>query len=230
MKDKEANSKISSTDIWQIIEQVLSKFDSRLKEVERKLSQIEAQQPQRILNETHVPESPHLLGGRTLSTSASGSLERLIRLPVCDICGKRLNQDFIVCFSCGKKLCEKCIVPFDNKNYCIECLKEIIPLSKKSFKVLVSIANEVTDIETISDITKISKGEVRACFVELSELKLITKRGASIFSKIQVSDNGMEAIGAFRRVYGEDNDAIQFEADLQRHVGNKIEQKRDFGI
>jgi aldehyde:ferredoxin oxidoreductase len=95
-----------------------------------------------------------------------------------------------------------------------------LPLSKKSFKVLVSIAHEVTDIETISGLTKISKGEVRACFTELSELGLIAKRGASIFSKLQVSDNGMEAIGAFHRVYGQDDDTIQFKAELQKHVGD----------
>jgi len=220
MSNKEAEKR-ESTSLWQIIEQTLLKFNERLEEVDKRLSRIEVQQSRRtILNETQVPESPKLLGGRTLMTSDSGTLERLIRLPVCDICGNRLDQDFFICSSCGKKICKsgRCGASFHNKTYCVECLKELLPLSKKHFKVLVLIASDVTDIKTISDLTKINKNEVRTCFEELLKLELIAKKGASIFSKIQATDYGIEAIGAYHQVYGEDKDVIKFQVDLQKHV------------
>jgi hypothetical protein len=207
-----------SVDLWQMIEQVLLKFDNRLKDIENRLSQIETKN-QTLLNETQVPEEPRLLGGRTISLLPSGTLERTIRLPVCDICGRRLQEEFVVCHSCGKKLCEKCIVAFDNRNYCLECLRNILPLTKKSFKVLMAIANEITCIETISDLTRMSRAEVRECISELLQLQLIAKKGASVFSKIQATDNGMEAIGVFSRIYGEDQDTVQFEVELKEHSG-----------
>jgi hypothetical protein len=80
---------------------------------------------------------------------------------------------------------------------------------------LQSIANEIGKVKTISELTKIPKNEVRACFEELLALKLIEKKGISILACYQVTDDGTSTISAFKQVYSSD-DVTQFYSELRK--------------
>jgi hypothetical protein len=200
---------------WQMLEGILNRFDQRLKELENKLNNMEKAEnpPDVIMDEKHIPEQRKgILEGRRISNS-QGVIERVMTFPVCDVCGLRLGEKFVVCPSCGKKLCDACSISFDNRNYCVACLRNRINLSKRSFLVLQSVANDVTNVKTISKLSKIPKDEICACLEELSVLKLIERKGISILANYHVTDEGTSAISAFKRVYSTD-DVTQFYSEL----------------
>lgn len=218
----EMDKEDSRQNAWQMLEGILNRFDERLKELENRLSNLEKAQaiPSVIMDEKHIPEQRKgILEGRRISNS-QGAIERVITLPVCDVCGLRLGEKFVACPSCGKKLCDECSINFDNRNYCLACLRKRINLSKRAFLVLQSVANDVTNVKTISELTKIPKDEVRACFEELLALRLMEKRGISILANYRVTDDGMSVISAYKQVYSSD-DVTQFYSEL-RKVSSKF--------
>ena len=205
--------------IVQTMEQMLTHFENRLNTLENRLNQLD---PNRnvILNERRVVERPGQLGGRTFTTSSTGTVQREIRICTCDICGHRIDEDFIIC-SCGKKICNSCAITYQNRNLCIDCLRNLIPLTKQAYKVLVAMANGVTDSNAISRITRIVKDDIVNLRNQLFALDLIIKRGISIFSELSITDKGLEAIGAYRQVFGGDPDIVQFDTELRRHLSER---------
>jgi len=203
--------------IWQIMEAMLLRFDARISELENRMNQLNAQS--KLLDEKVVVEEPKLLGGRSISTSPSGAIERIKRLPVCDICGHSLkpDEDFTVCLDCGKKLDTKCSIPYESRILCFECLRAKVALTKRSYKVLLAIASEITSTSSISKISKIEKDHVRASIEQLLHLNLIVKKGISVFSSLHTTDKGVEALAAYRQVYT-DEDVLQFETEIQENL------------
>jgi hypothetical protein len=203
-------------DAWHMLENVLSRIDEKLIEIEYRLRKLEGGQSSNvILEEKHVPEQRKgILEGKMISSS-QGGIERVITLPVCDVCGARLGEKFVACPSCARKLCDVCSIKFDNRNYCLSCLRNRIDLPKRTFLVLHSIASTVTSEKTISHVTKVPKDEVRACLEELLTLKLIEKKGLSVFSNYSVTDDGMSVLSAYKQVYASD-DVAQFYSELRK--------------
>jgi len=203
--------------MWQILEAISLRLDARISELENRIDRSNAQS--KLLDEKLVVEKEKLLGGRSISTSPSGSIERVRRLPVCDICGHSLKPDeeFTICLSCGKKLDSKCSISYENRIFCFECLRAKVPLTKRSYKVLLAVANEITSIASISDMSRMEKKDVRASIAELLDLNLMVKKGISIFSTLHMTDKGLEALAAYRQVYT-DEDVLQFETDVQKNL------------
>ena len=220
--------------VWQVLEQVLARIDNRLTQVESRLSQLENQneRPQTIFSEKHVVEAAGLLGGRELLTSpVDNRIMRVTRQPVCDSCGKALKIDekeFSICHSCGRKLCQQCGIKYTNTHYCVDCLRRLLPLNKGSYKILVAVANEVTRASIISELTKMPRKNVESCLTELLNANLTVKKGVAIFSKRSVTDLGLEAIAAFREVYGSDDDIAQFDLELRGYLTKKLSQVSPF--
>lgn len=207
-------------DAWQMIERILSRIDEKLIEIEYRLKKLESGQSSNvILEEKRIPEQRKgILEGKMISNSQSG-IERVITLPICDVCGSKLEEKFAVCPSCARKLCGLCSIRFDNRNYCLECLRGRIDLSKRAFLVLYSIASAVTNEKTISQLTKVPKDEVGACLEELRRLKLIEKKNLSIFSNFGVTYDGMSVLSAYKQVYTSD-DVTQFYSELGKIFRN----------
>jgi hypothetical protein len=206
--------------VIQNLEQTLTQFDTRLSTIENRLSQLESGRNV-ILNEQRVIERAGRLGGKTFLTSPTGGIEREIRIPICDVCGSRINEAFIICQGCGRKLCINCAIAYQNTNLCVACLRNLIPLTKQTFKVLVCIANGIDSADAIAKITHIPKDDVRKCRNLLTVLGLVLKKGVSIFSKICISDNGLDAICAYRQVFGKNDDIIQFDIELRSYLAEK---------
>jgi len=207
----------SLTGMLEVLEQTLSQMNSRLTELENRLNQVETGQV--LMDEQHIPAKTGQFGGKTLLTSTTGAVQREVRVTFCDVCGKRSEEEGLaLCYVCGRKVCaDRCLVKLGANFLCIECLKGQLPLSKKEFKVLIAIANEITNIYSISNVSSIEKDRVRASIARLLHFNLIVKRGVSIFSTLQITDEGLEALAAYRQVYT-DEDVAQFEAAIQKNL------------
>lgn len=179
------------------ISQSLSRFNSRLTELENRLNQNSSL----IMEERKIPDFQGSLGGRSFSTNRSGGIEKVIRIPVCDVCGEALAERFSICKNCGKKLCSNCAIHFSGQKVCLDCLKQQLPLSKRSFKVLLALANGMESLREISQIVQVKREDVEECLEELQSLELIGEKGLSIFSRIYVTDKGLEAISAYTKVF-----------------------------
>ncbi|MEM2271944.1 MAG: hypothetical protein QXP56_04670 [Archaeoglobaceae archaeon] len=174
------------------ISQSISQFNNRLNELENRLSQNSSL----IMEERKIPDFQGNLGGRSFSTNRSGGIEKVIRIPVCDVCGEALAEKFSMCKNCGKKLCENCAIHFSGQKVCLDCLKQQLPLSKRSFKVLLALANGIESLREISQVVQVKREEVEDCLGELQGLGLIDEKGLSIFSRVYVTDKGLEAMVA----------------------------------
>lgn len=208
-------------DVLRLIEQAISKLNARLNEIEARLTRIELMQQEKktILEESRVPEKESLLGGRTFLSSSTGEIERQIRIPICDICGRKLEESFAICQECGRKLClEKCAITFENRILCIDDLMKIIPLSKKAFKCLLCITNDVTRVKAISKLTHMTEQDVKESLSELMNSGFVTKKDIFIFSTLAVTDDGIEALCTYRQVYGNHEDVILFENELKKYL------------
>ena len=213
---------------WEMLEGTLTQLSTRLRNIEARLNQLETQhERQVVLNERRVIDNSGL-GGREISTNNQGAIERQILIGKCDVCGRRLFEDeaFKICSFCGRRLCSspsRCSVTLSNGNtVCTHCLMtRFFPLDKGLDKVCVCIANSVESIGTISNITHIDKKGVEHALTELKRLALVAKKGVFPFTSHHVLDRGLEAIGAYRQIWGEDYDILVFDAELRRHLSQR---------
>jgi hypothetical protein len=215
-------------DSWEIVEGILSQLNNRLSNIETRLNHLEAQRERQVVLSEHRSIDSSGLGGREISTDAQGTIQRQILIGKCDTCGRRLFDDeaFKICSSCGKRLCaspSKCSVTLsDGHTVCIRCLKtRVFPLNKSLFRVLISVAKDVGSIDAISKITHLDKRGVADALTMLNRLGLTIRRGILLFASHHILDRGMEAIGSYRQIWGEDYDMLVFGAELRRHLSQR---------
>jgi predicted transcriptional regulator len=201
----------------------LSQVDSRITQME---SQRQQQSSQPLLSEVRVPEREKgILGGRTVTSQGSG-LQREIRTPVCDICGKALTEDFSVCAKCGRKLDQACVKIFKGQKICFECLRRDVPIQPRDYLVLACVANRVSDVATISKLTKVPEENVRTSIDDLLSAGLIEKKGMLLFSELQITDEGMNAFSAYRSVFGSDYESLVLDKELRKYLRGRSRASR----
>jgi hypothetical protein len=59
------------------------------------------------------------------------------------------------------------------------------------------------------------------CKKNLEKKGLVRSKGFLFFKEIEVSDEGLEAIAAYRQVYGNEEDVTLFEEELRRLLSEK---------
>ncbi|MEM3368488.1 MAG: hypothetical protein QXP88_00115 [Thermoproteota archaeon] len=85
---------------------------------------------------------------------------------------------------------------------------------------MIAIANNI-ELNVVSDMAKMKDDEIKECAKSLIEKQLIEKRGFLFFYKIVILDRGLEAINAYRQVYGNEEDVIIFEEEMRRFLDEK---------
>jgi hypothetical protein len=224
MSTRDTDRRVNS---WQILEEILSQLNTRLSNIEARLNQLEMQRERQVVLDERRSIDDSGLGGREVSTTQQGTIQRRILIGICDVCGKRLFDDeaFRICGSCGKRICalpSKCSVTLPNGNtVCIRCLKTKLPLSKSLYKVLVCLANRIHSTDAISKITHVDRREVEDALVKLCSLGLVTRKGIFLFSSYHILDRGIEAIGIYRQIWGEDYDILVFDTELRRYLSQR---------
>lgn len=199
------------------VDQGLSQLNRRLTELENRLGRTE-QERNVVIEERKVPDRVGQLGGRTFLTNQAGGIEKEIRVPVCDLCGRAIQGGFYSCRACGRKLCTRCVVSYSGQTLCLECFRQTLPLTKRNFKTLAAVANGLETPAIISQLVQIKRDEAEQSLQELRGLELIGEKGLAVFSHIYATDRGLEAIAAYSQVYGRDGDMIQFDQMLRNSL------------
>ena len=191
---------------------LLEDLKERISRVERRLSNLESGRI--IFDERKVVGNQGEIEGKRYIELPGGGIAKEISVPVCDFCGKKLDS-FYICVECGKKVCDECAIRHRNRNLCVECLKRELPLEKREYKVLVAVANGITCVRKISRVTRIGKKGIKLIVEGLRKRGFIEKEGFFLFSNLYTTDSGLEAISAYRQVYGMDDDVLQFDLELR---------------
>jgi hypothetical protein len=129
-----------------------------------------------------------------------------------------VNEEFSICGNCGKKMDLGCVKFYKTAALCVDCLFKKLPLSRQNFMVLACAANGISDIRTISELTRVPRESVRDSLNDLLSAKLLVREGMLVFANLKASDEGMEAISAFRQVYGRDYDILVLDQNLRRFL------------
>lgn len=226
MSEMSAEEEDDAAKILQGLSEAVSRISSRLSSIEERLGRIENSSTQgyRVIENTRtVPEGQGELGGQSKSRRAGGGIETVTRVPVCDICGGRLGENFTIC-GCGRKVCEEHAIQYGYENVCVKCLIETVPLTKRAYKVLVAITNGINGFLTkkkVARLARVDKKDVKAAMQELTQLGFIAKRGWFLFGRNEATDMGINAVGVFRKVYGDDEDVVLFDVELQSYLGGR---------
>jgi hypothetical protein len=195
----------------------LKRLLERLRDLEKKVEQNHAHV---MLEETSTIAEEKEWGGKSYFQQTDGGIIKHVRIPVCDICGRSSDQ-FSSCSQCKKKLCSDCSIIYLNRVFCIECLQELVPLTKQEYKILMAIFYGIRDNNSISNITKIDQGEVSLYKRNLKEKGFITIKGFLLFTETQLLEKGIEALYVYDKVYGKDDDVAVLESELRRFVFEK---------
>jgi len=191
------------------IKEILEALVKEIEELKIRVSRLENREGNVILEEIHSPEVEKLIGRKILLTGPSGQVRKVITHPTCDICGRYLAEDFIICQACKRKICDLCAVKYNGKTYCQNCLRDMIPLKKKDFKLLMLLANKIGRISEITEYSGMRKEDVLNSLRKLKAYKLVIKRGLSILSEIMLSENGLSVFASYSKIYGNEKDVIE---------------------
>jgi hypothetical protein len=167
-----------------------------------------------LIEEHAISERRGFLGGKRLGTDSEGKFQKTTFSVVCCNCGKYPLESFRMCRKCQGALCDECVTQWDGRPYCLSHLLEIIPISAKTFKVMLCIQAGIRSAGRISDVTRIAKDEINASLALLRELKLVKSSGMLAFLERKVTADGMRALSAYRKVYGKDDDVLEVENEL----------------
>lgn len=167
-----------------------------------------------IREERRVPEERGGLGGETTVRIGDG-ISTIIRVPFCDVCGKMLENNFVICSLCGAKVCYECAIwyPRDRVYSCPYCLEDRLEISKKDYKVLLSIYHAVCGIPSISEASGMSTTEIKKSLNDLLLRGYITKK--TFFRRSRLTDEGLYILDLADRLWGNDVDVLSLKIKLR---------------
>src|SRR3989304_9205086 len=137
------------------------------------------------------------LGGKTISSSSTGSMKKQILIPICHVCGRKLGDYIAVCEECGNPCSPECVVNFDGISRCLKCLQLGFP--KKFFKILFCVFLPARKIHRA---TGIAKEEVKSVLIEFLRNGIVTYKGL-ILHHFELTDKGREIFHLYSQVYRE---------------------------
>ncbi|MDE1764937.1 MAG: hypothetical protein KGI27_01550 [Thaumarchaeota archaeon] len=186
----------------------------KLGEIENRLSNLEnGKSEKKIVKEdrTEIAEEGKL---ESSEMSKENGMVKVKRVPVCDHCGHQLSA-FSICKRCSKKLDEKCSIEFRKQVICPDCLRGIYPLSRQGFKIMLIVANSITnqgDITRISGIPKNDVKEIVQFLIGSGYLESHMIRGH------RLSERGREALFAYSQLWGGTGDMQHLDGEIKRFV------------
>lgn len=198
-------------------EEILRKLES----IESRLSKLETgTSDKKIISEerTEIAEEGRL-ESKELSKENSGVV-KTTRISVCDSCGHNLQRDddFFICKTCGKKLDEDCAIDFRNQTICPDDLRGVYPLSRPGFKVLLIVANNISDEGNVHRISGIPKKDVKEIIQFLLGSGYVE---SSLIYGRKTSERGREALSAYAQLWGGRGDMQQLDEEIKRFVSEQ---------
>ncbi|MFY9300178.1 MAG: hypothetical protein WAO91_03180 [Candidatus Nitrosotenuis sp.] len=192
----------------------------RLDEMDARLSRIESVRPSRnVMTEERTEISEEGEFDSTETATVNNATVTTKRIPVCDQCGNKLENSFAVCKEDGKKLCKNCSISFRNRTICPQHLREVYPLSRPAYKVLILVANSIDDANNIHKISHIPKKEVMDILDILVEGGYVEKHA---FFRRRITEMGLEAISGYSQIYGNSADMRQLDEEVKEFVQGQM--------
>ncbi|QLH11230.1 hypothetical protein [Nitrosarchaeum sp. AC2] len=153
------------------------------------------------------------LGGTEMFQTEGGNFNNRYQV-FCDVCGIKVDPDKItICQEQQHKTCSECFVRFEQKNICVDCLKEKVPLSKQQFKILVSVFSGICWTHGLHSVTHMPKFAIERTISELAELGYVQKKR---ILWMEITDVGLDVLTAYRTVYPRDRDVANLNWELRR--------------
>ncbi len=166
-----------------------------------------------LMGEQNIVAPKTELEGREVFQTEFGQFSRHYKL-FCDVCGIKVEENsVIICQEKQHKTCSDCSVRFDQKNVCVDCLKEKVKLSKQQFKILASIFSGISWTRGLHAVTHMPKSVIQKILSELIQAEYVQKR--RIFW-LEITDTGMDVLVAYRTVYPKDRDVENLNWELRR--------------
>lgn len=174
-----------------------------------------------LVEERYLPERKRLLGSKTTIMLSNGSIQKNVKIPFCDFCGSLLKgEKLALCSSCQRKICTSCVIVHENKNYCRDCAKQVISLTKEHFIVLFGIVKEV-HLKNIKKFSHMSSENLRESLATLLERSLIERRGISVFTHYVATAKGLSVLQTCEQIYQNEGDAQSFVVKIQEFLREK---------
>ena len=136
------------------------------------------------------------------------------RITMCDYCFGKIDE-LSMCKKCGKKLCNNCSIDFRNEIICLQDLREIHPISRQVFKVILMIGNGITSEHNMNEVSGIPRDEMRGIVDFLKESGYIT---TSFLGGKRLTDLGTEAFYAHSQVLGGKDDMKDLDGRIEEYV------------
>ncbi len=170
-----------------------------------------------LMDERIIPEKEGLLGGKTTSMGADGSILKEIKTPFCDCCGLPLKDtNPALCF-CRRKICPSCTIIHCNRAFCRECAKQITAITKQDFFALYGIAHDAS-LGDIKHCSLMSSENLDKSLAVLKERGLITCKGISFFARYAITDNGLAILATAEQIYQGEGDVNRFLSRIQEAI------------
>lgn len=136
---------------------------------------------------------------------------------ICEICGKENLESHKKCDKHQFLLCNKCTIIVDKKILCPEEIREMIPISRDQFKILLVIINEIKNKKDIENITKISSEKIS----KLIQILLDNEFLIDDKNNLVVSHNGELAIRLYSQFFGDEKEMDELDEEVIKYVKSR---------
>lgn len=138
-------------------------------------------------------------------------------ISICEICGRKDLQDHTKCEKHEFVLCDKCSITIGNRIFCLNEAREMIPISRDQFKILVAVGNEIVDADDIAKVTDIPFDKVPGLVQILLENNLLIKNQEELI----VSKNGEVAFKVYSQFFGDEEEMDKLDEEVIRFVSSR---------
>lgn len=196
---------------------------SELDEVLKKLETLEdrinnIENNSQVVSEDRIEVEEKGRLGSEVVENRNDSVITTKRVPVCDFCGKEIKS-FSICQKCEKKLCDKCSIEFRNQIICKQELQSIFPLSRQAFKVLLLVANNISDENNMNRLSGIPKKDLKEILGYLKGAGYM--EFSAFFTRKSLTEMGKEALSSYGQILGGIGDMAQLDKEIARYMLGK---------
>ncbi len=128
------------------------------------------------------------------------------------------DEKIMICQDGKEKICRNCAIPYERKNFCVDCFKKSNPLTKQQYKAQVCVANGISGKGMICELTKIPKKEVKNVLEDIRDLGYVEKRWFSY----KITDKGMDVNSAYSCVWDKDEDIFLLKKGIREILGIQL--------
>ena len=174
-----------------------------------------------VYEERVVPEQEFVLTSKRYKTTEAGIVAKEVRVSFCSWCQKRISQSerTILCCICRRVLCDDptCAMAFEGRHYCRDDLQRILPMNKLQFLLVHGLLEGLT-LDEIKELSRSEKKGFRSALNQATISGLIEKKGVGIFSRCEVSHQGVLCWRTHYAAFSREGDVSYFLEEVERHL------------